>query len=363
MNKKRLIALITVVTTIFAGFGKSVESQTIPKEQIKVGMLIDSGNLNDKSFNQGTWEGIERAAKDFSLDSKYLKPLRETEAEDTKAIDTLVELGFNFIVTPGFRFQNAIFKAQEKYKDIKFVLLDGVPSEGGIAGKKAKVADNTVSILFAEHEAAFIVGIATALQIKEGNVGFIGGREIPPVQQFNWGFQQGIKYANSNLGTNIELNSENIIYQGSFSSVAEGKQIAGEMYDRGIKAIFCAAGDLCNGVINEAKERADLGKEAWVVGVDKDQYDNGIYKGKKSVVITSAVKKLDNVTYNMIKDATEGKFQGGKTLIYDAKNDGIGIPKENPNLTADTIKKVDEIYGKIKSGDIKVSAQKGDLIN
>lgn len=362
MNKKRLITLVAVVTTIFAGFGKSAESQTIRKEHIKVGMVTDSGNIDDKSFNQGTWEGIERATKDFSLDSKYLKPLRETEAEYTKAIDTLVNLGFNFIVTPGFTFQTTIFKAQEKYKDIKFVLLDGAPIEGGIAGEKVKVADNTVSILFAEHEAGFIVGVATALQIKEGNVGFIGGMEIQPAQRFNWGFQQGIKYANSNLGTNIELKSENIIYQGSFTNVAAGQQLAAEMYDRGVKAIFCASGNLCSGVLNEAKERASLGKEAWIVGVDKDQYDSGIYKGKKSVVITSAIKNLDNATYNMIKDATEGKFQGGKTLIYDAKNDGVGIPKENPNLTADTMKKVDEIYGKIKSGDIKVSAEKGDLI-
>ena len=362
MDKKRLIALVAVVTTMFAGVGNTAESQTIIKGDVKVGMVTDSNNIDDKSFNQGTWEGIERAAKDFNLDSKYLKSLSETEDEYTKAIDRLVDLGFNFIVTPGFEFQTSIFKAQEKYKDIKFVLLDGSPVEGGIAGEKVKVGDNTVSILFAEHEAGFIAGVATALKMKDGDVGFIGGMETPPVQRFNWGFQQGIKYANSNLGTNIELKSENIIYQGSFTNVAEGQQLAAEMYDRGVKAIFCAAGNLCNGAINEAKERASLGKEAWIVGADKDQYDSGIYKGKQSVVITSAIKNLDSVTYNMIKDATEEKFQGGKILIYDVKNDGVGIPKKNPNLTEDTMKKVDEIYGKIKSGDIKVSAEKGDLI-
>ena len=126
MDKKRLIALVAVVTTMFAGFGNTAESQTIIKEDVKVGMVTDSNNIDDKSFNQGTWEGIERAAKDFNLDSKYLKSLSETEDEYTKAIDRLVDLGFNFIVTPGFVFQTTIFKAQEKYKDIKFVLLDGV---------------------------------------------------------------------------------------------------------------------------------------------------------------------------------------------------------------------------------------------
>ena len=310
-------------------------------------------------LTQGTWEGIERAAKDFSLDSKYLKPTEATEAQYTQAIDNLVDSGFNFIVTPGFNFETAIFKAQEKYKDIKFVILDGVPKSGE---GKVKVADNTISILFAEHEAGFVAAVATALQIKEGNVGFIGGMEIPPVQRFNWGFQQGIKYANANLGTKIELKPENVIYQGSFNNVAAGQKLAAQMYDRGVKAIFVAAGEVGVGAINEAKKRAFSGKEAWIVGVDRDQYDSGIYMDNKSVILTSAVKNIDNATYDMIKDATEGKFQGGKTLIYDVKNDGVGIPKENPNLTADTMKKVNEVYGKIKSGDIKVSAEKGDLI-
>lgn len=365
MNKKRLIdiiASVVVVAIIFVICGKNVEAETTINEEIRVGMVTNVDGISDNSFHEGTWNGIERAAKDFNLDSRYLKASEETEEAYIKAIGTLVDSGFNFIVTPGVEFETTIFKAQEKYKDINFVLLDGVPIAGGIAGRKPKITNNTVSILFQEQEAGFVAAVATALKIKEGNVGFIGGMEIPPVQRFNWGFQQGIKYANNNLGTKIELQPENVIYQGSFNNVAAGQQLAAEMYDRGVKAIFSAAGAVGTGAINEAKARASLGEAVWIVGVDTDQYDKGIYRGKESVIITSAIKRIDDATYNMIKDELDSKFQGGKALIYDVKNDGVGIPKENPNLTADIMKKVDEVYGKIKSGDIKVSAEKGDLI-
>ena len=99
------------------------------------------------------------------------------------------------------------------------------------------------------------------------------------------------------------------------------------------------------------------------LGADSDQYDVGKYMNNKSVILTSAIKKVDNAAYDMIKDAVDSKFPGGKILMYDVKNDGIGIPKENPNLSENTIKKVNEIYEKMKSGDIKVSAEKGDLID
>lgn len=364
MNKKRLIATIAtvaIVATVFAGCGKKEPATPEKgKETVKVGMVTDSGTIDDKSFNQGTWDGVKRAGADLKLETKYLKPAGQTEADYIKEIGNLIDAGYKFIVTPGFKFETAIFKAQEKYKDAKFVLLDGAPKEK--PDSAGSVANNAVSIFFAEHEAGFMAAIATALQLKEGKVGFIGGMEIPPVQKFNWGFQQGVKYANDNLGTKIVLEKDNVIYQGSFDNVAAGQQMAAQMYDRGVKAIFCAAGGVGVGAINEAKTRANSGKEAWIVGVDSDQYTDGIYKEKKSVVITSAVKKIDNSTYDMIKEATEGKFQGGKTLTYDAKNDGVGIPKENPNLSADTMKKVDEIFAKVKSGDVKVAGEKGDLI-
>ncbi|MET3194527.1 BMP family ABC transporter substrate-binding protein [Bacillus sp. OAE603] len=337
--------------------GKDVEGA------FKVGMVTDSGTIDDKSFNQGTWEGIKAGAKDLSFnekkDTKYLKPSGSTEADYLKEIGNLHDAGFKFIVTPGFKFETAIFKAQDKYKDDKFVIIDGTPHSGDF---KPVVKDNTVSIFFAEHEAGYLAGIATAVQLKTGDVGFIGGMEIPAVQKFNWGFQQGVKYANENLGTSISLKAQNVIYQGSFDNVAAGQQIAAQMYDRGVKAIFTAAGGVGIGAITESKARAKAGKEAWVIGVDVDQYSEGIYEGNKSTILTSAMKDVSKAASDMMKAEKDGKFPGGQTLIFDAKNDGIGLPKENPNLSKETLTKVEEVFGKIKSGEIVVASEKGDLI-
>lgn len=328
-------------------------------KDFKVGMVTDAGTIDDKSFNQGTWEGAEKAAKELGLEAKYLKPAGTTEADYMKEIGNLYDAGFRFIVTPGFKFSTAIYKAQDKYKDAKFVLIDASPDDGK---GNFVVGPNTVSIFYAEHESGFLAGIATALEVKEGDVGFIGGMKIPPVQKFNWGFQQGVKYANDNLGTKITIKKENVVYQGSFDNVAAGTQLAAQMYDRGVKVIFAAAGGVGVGAIQEAKTRGEAGKDVWIVGVDGDQYKDGLKKDGKSIILTSAMKKVDVSAYDMVKAEVDGLFPGGKTLMFDAKNDGIGLPADNPNLSDDTIAKVGELFNKLKSGEITVKAEQGDLL-
>lgn len=327
----------------------------------KLGMVTDSGTIDDKSFNQGTWEGVKKAGDEFGYESKYLKPAGKTEADYLKEIGNLYDAGFKYITCPGFMFSTAIFKAQDKYKDAKFVLIDASPAD---ADGKSVVGSNTVSIFFAEHESGFLAGVAAAVQIKEGDFGFIGGMEIPAVQKFNWGFQQGIKYANDNYGTKISIKAENVVYQGSFDNVAAGQQLAAGMYDKGVKVIFAAAGGVGVGAINEAKTRVSAGKEVWVVGVDVDQFADGIYDktSGKSIILTSATKKVDQAAYDMVKANKDGKFPGGQTLTFDAKNSGIGLPAKNPNLSDDTVSKVNDVLKKIQSGEIKVAAEQGGLI-
>jgi len=361
--KKKLIALTlsALMVTGLVGCGKGTGSTDggDKKVDLKVGMVTDAGTIDDKSFNEGTWKGIEKAQKDLKVETSYLKPSGTTEAEYMKEIGNLYDTGYKFIVTPGYKFETAIFNAQDKYKDAKFVIIDGNPHNGDY---NPVVKENTIAIFFAEEQSGFLAGIAAAVELKEGQFGFIGGMQIPAVQKFNWGFQQAIKYANENLGTKIELKAENVIYQGSFDNVAAGQQLAATMYDKGVKAIFTAAGGVGVGAISEAKQRAANGKEAWIIGVDVDQYSEGIYEGNKSIILTSAVKKIDTATFDMIKDELDGKFQGGKTLIFDVTNNGVGIPEENPNLKEDTTKKVDEIFGKVKGGEIKVNNVADGLI-
>ena len=356
---KKIIAMALTTVVAMSVVGCSSDVSEGNGTGLKVGMVTDAGTIDDKSFNQGTWEGILKTVNDFEVDSNYLKPAGTTESDYLKEIGNLYDTGYKFIVTPGFKFETAVYQAQQKYTDAKFVLLEGSPHNGD---NNAVVGDNTVSIYFADEHAGFLAGVAASLELGEGDLAFIGGMEIPPVQRFSWGYQQGIKYANENLGTNMTLKEENIMYQGSFDNSAAGQQIAAQMYDKGVKAIFCAAGGVGVGVINEAKTRSLSGKEAWVIGVDVDQYSDGIYDGEKSVILTSAIKRIDVAAYDMIKNEIEGNFPGGQTLTFDAVNDGIGIPEENPNLSKETTDKVKEVFNKIKDGNIKVSDKNGDLL-
>jgi basic membrane protein A and related proteins len=367
--KKKLIALTlsALMITGLVGCGNSGEGSNTEdsKTDLKVGMVTDSGTIDDKSFNQGTWEGILKAHDELGIDNNYIKPAGTTEADYMKEIGNLYDTGYKFIVTPGYKFETAIFQAQDKYPDAKFVIIDGSPNNGKTGAENvAKVGENTIAIYFAEQEAGFLVGVAAALELKEGDLGFIGGMQIPAPQKFNWGFQQGIKYANENLGTNMTIKEENVIYEGTFDNVAGGQQLAATMFDRGVKAIFTAAGGVGVGAINEAKARAANGEEAWIIGVDVDQYDDGIYNEaeNKSIILTSAVKKVDTASFDMIKDELDGNFKGGQTLTFDAKTGGVGIPEENPNLSKETQDKVAEVFEQIKEGKIVVSDQKDGLI-
>ena len=366
-----MLLILLAVGVVFTGCSKKTEEKVAETETkavveeekapaLKVGMVTDAGTIDDKSFNQGTWEGILKAEKDLGIQSKYLKPVGTTEADYLKEIGNLVDAGYKFLVTPGFKFETSIFEAQDKYPDVKFVLLDGTPHNADYS--VFKTGENTVPIFFAEHESGFVAGLAASLQIKEGEMGFIGGMEIPAVQKFNWGFQQGVNYANENFDTSIVMKAENIVYQGTFSDVAAGQQIAAQMFDKGVDAIFCAAGGVGVGAINEAKSRAKAGKGGWIIGVDVNQYAEGIYEGEKSIILTSAMKRIDVAAYDMIKAELDGKFPGGETLTFNAANNGVGIPPENPNLDADVEAKVADVFKEIQSGAFVVSAEQGDLI-
>lgn len=354
--KKRILACMLSLVVAGSMIGCSSTGEETSKDQIRVGMVTDAGDIDDKSFNQGTWEGVEKAEEELGVEINYLKPAGETEAEYNIEIGNLYDAGYNLVICPGFKFETSIYSMQEKYQDAKFVIIDGSPNDGQ---GNSLVAENTVSIFFAEHEAGFLSGLAAALQLKEAELGFIGGMEVSSVQKFNWGFQQGITYANENLGTNVSIKEENVVYSGSFTDAALGQQLAAQMYDSGVKAIFVAAGSVGIGAINEAKTQVAAGKEAWVIGVDSDQYEDGIYdvENNKSVVLTSAIKKVNEAAYQIIEAELAGKFNGGETIVFDASNDGVGIPEENPNLSEDTIAKVSEVYELVKNGEISVRAE------
>ncbi len=360
MRKVIVTMFMVVISASIVLTGCTKKAEEPKKEVLKVGMVTDSGSIDDKSFNQGSWEGILDAEKEFGIEVKYLQPVAKNTADYFKEIQNLYDAGFKFIITPGFMFETAIFMAQEKYPDAKFVLIDGTPHNEDYS--VFKLGSNVVSAVFAEHESGFLAGVAASLQLKEGEFGFIGGQEIPAVQKFNWGFQQGIIYANENKGTSITIKPENIIYQGTFNDVAAGGVLGAAMYDKGVDAIFIAAGSVGQGTINEAVNRVKTGEKVWAIGVDRDQYSEGAYGDGQSVILTSAIKKLTASSYDMIKAELNGTFPGGESLVFSIANDSVGLAATNPNLDASVEAEVAEIIEMIKKGSLIVSSEQGNLV-
>lgn len=360
--KKRTLSVLLSALLMVSVFSACKSETPAPGENgteptanaVKVGMVTDSGTIDDKSFNQGTWEGIEKASNDFGLEIKYLKPGGQTQADYIKEISNLYDAGYRLIITPGFKFSDAVAEAQDKYPDCKFVIIDTEPT--------GKTGTNTVSIYFKEEQSGFIAGLAAALELKTGDFGFIGGMQIPSVQKFSWGYQQGIKYANDNYGTTVTMKEENFVYQGSFDNSPAGQQLAATMYDRGVKCIFIAAGTTGVGAINEVKSRRLAGEDVWGIGVDSDQYAAGLYDDTHSAIITSATKRVDVAAYQMIEQELNSTFPGGQVLRLDASSGSVGLPDENPNLSKDTTDKAAEVFEKIKSGEITVQDTADGLI-
>ncbi len=326
--------------------GSAETSETL----LKVAMTTDSGTIDDKSFNQGTWEGIELYREENgTIETKYIKPEGQAEADYLNAFADLIDAGYEVIFSPGFKFETAVYKAQDQYPDVKFVILDGAPNNGD---GTAVINENSESIVFAEHESGFYAGVVAALTSKTGKVGFVGGMEIPAVQKFGYGYVAGVAYANEKFGTTTEVTQYK--YQGSFDDVTGGQQVAGSFYDSGCDIVFHAAGGVGVGVINEGKARRAAGDDVWVIGVDVDQYNEGLMDDNTSVILTSAMKDLGSAAYSTIDDIINGDFKGGQVVTFDSKNNGVGLPKENPNLSEDVITKYDEVYAQVAGGEITV---------
>lgn len=351
--------LVGVVTTLTGCKNEIKETST---NELKVGMVTDSGSIDDKSFNQGAWEGIVKYNNDNpDSEIQYIQPNGETIQDYLEAIDNLALSGTEVIVLPGFKFEEALGKAQERYPEITFIAIDAEPLvkyDNGIP--VYGIAKNTVSIFFAEQQASFLTGIASALETQTNKVAFLGGMEVPAVQKLGWGFVAGIAYANANLGTNVEI--IDYIYQGTFTDLDAGKSISAGMYDKGADVIFAAAGAVGVGAISESKTRAESGENVYIVGVDVDQYDEGLLTNGQSTILTSAMKYLGEATYNQIDAYVKGEFEGGQRILMDISIDGVGLPQSNPNLSEKTIEEINAVVDLIKQGTIKVPKTKEELV-
>ena len=314
---KKLFSMLTVLLLAFV----LVSCTT---KQYEVAMITDTGDIDDGSFNQGTWEGIKRYAKDNKVSHKYYKPGGETVSDYTTAIDLAVKNGAKIVITPGFYFEAPILEAQDKYPDVKFVLLDGTPNNGDFDGTYVeKIGDNTLSIMFKEEQAGFLAGYST---YKEGykKLGYMGGIAVPAVVRFGIGWVAGAYYAAKEAGDmTYKYNADRYVYLGSFGPNDQFKNQAAGWYANDVDVIHAAAGGAGFSVMAAAEELTNK----WVVGVDSDQADDS------ETVLTSAFKAVGQAAYLALGDFYADKFPGGKQWNLGVEDDAADIPFETSRFT------------------------------
>lgn len=343
--KKTLSILLSCVL----GFGlvacnNSSSSDESSSEGKEIAMITDIGTIDDKSFNQGAWEGIVAYAEKNNITHEYYKPAEQSTDAYLASIDLAVKGGAKVVVTPGYLFEEPIYIAQDKYPDVNFILIDGNPHDK--SGKDYKTNKNTVGIIFAEEQSGYLAGYAA---VKDGytKLGFIGGMAVPAVTRFGYGFVQGADDAAKEMG--IDKVDMKYHYTGGFDATPEVQALASSWYTDGTEVIFACGGAVGNSVMSAAK--AIDGKK--VIGVDVDQ------NSESDTVITSAMKSLSSAVTQTLEEYYNDKFPGGESLVLGADKDGVKLPMETSKFEKFTQADYDKVYKDLADGKIKL--QKDDV--
>lgn len=303
----------------------------------KVGFVTDEGGISDQSFNQGVWEGLEKAKTDFGVSISFQES--NIAADYAPNIETLIDDGNQLVVAAGFKLGDAMLEAAKANPDVKFAIIDMAYED---------TPSNLLGIMFKAEQPSFLVGYIAALTTETNKVGFVGGIESNIIDGFDYGFHAGVNYGAKELGKEITIERQ---YVASFTDAAKGKSIATNMYQQGADVVFHAAGGAGDGVIEAAQEQ-----DKWAIGVDRDQN----YLAPKNV-LTSAMKRADVAIYNLIKLEAEGKeFPGGTTMTFGLQDDGaVDIaPTSADNVKKEILDKIPELKEKIIKEEIKVPYNK-----
>lgn len=338
-------ALVAFLAIALVGCGNTTQegepTGSTGECEFTVGLVTDTGGIDDRSFNQSAWEGLSRWAEEAGATDciSYLQSSAETDYEPN--LRQFGDDGTNLIIAVGYLFDNAIKTIAPDYPESHFLVIDTTSD-----------LENVASAVFASEQGSFLVGVAAALKAQEmgsTTVGFIGGMESDLIMAFQAGYEQGVAAVDPEMTIYVD-------YANSFDDVAIGQSLAQKQYDAGASVIYHAAGNVGNGVINEAQERVNAGTEVWVIGVDRDQYEDGkLEGGESSVILTSMIKRVDNATYTVAKAASEGNFVG-EIHTYDITEEGVGAEvTEGRNLTAEMIETINGYKDQIVNGEVTVS--------
>jgi basic membrane protein A len=343
---KEMKKFTTVAMLAVAGLSLVLSSCGTPTYEIA--LITDVGDIDDKSFNQGSWEGVVEFAQENNKTYQYYRPTAIGTDPYLAAIELAVENGAKVIVTPGFLFETPIFFAQDEFEDTRFILLDGVPNDGnwgGANGPEFRTEDNVMSILYAEEQAGFLAGYAA---VREGyrSLGFMVGMAVPAVVLFGIGFAQGANVAATELNLGADAVSLRYHYTGDFAATTKNRTTADTMFQQGVEVIFAAGGAVGQSVMAAA---AAANKK--VIGVDINQ------GGDSPTVITSALKGLGASVQQALAEFFAGEFRGGETVVFNASNDGVGLPTDSESFrfTTFTIAQYDAIFAKLANGTVTVN--------
>ncbi|UTR09123.1 BMP family ABC transporter substrate-binding protein [Evansella sp. LMS18] len=302
-------------------------------------MVTDVGGVDDRSFNESAWDGLQEFGADYDVEVDYIQ---SSDASDyAPNLNRLARDNTSISFAIGFLMEDDIREVAQRHEDLNFAIVDTV-----VTDDDGNTLPNLANITFAEHEGSFLVGVVAGLQTENDHVGFIGGVESPLIKKFENGFKAGVLSVNPDAEISIQ-------YAQDFNDASRGQQIADTMYGNGADVIYHAAGGTGNGVFTEAIDRARNGENVWVIGVDQDQHAQGQWDDG-NVTLTSMVKRVDQAVYQVSEMTMEGNFPGGDILEFGLEDQGVGIAETTDNVEQESLDAVEDYKQQILDGDIEV---------
>ncbi len=346
----RLIALLMALALVLAACGGDDTAETTTAED---GGLIcevtDVGGVDDKGFNASAWAGAQRAAADFGAEAKVLESQAETDYEVN--LNSFIDDDCDLIVTVGFLLGDATQTAANANPEESFTIVDFAYDEGVIENNNVK------GLVFNTDEAAFLAGYAAAAVTETGVVGTFGGINIPPVTIFMDGFVRGVRYYNSEKGTDVQVlgwdpDTQEGSFTNNFESLDDGRAFAQSLVDEGADIVMPVAGPVGLG---SAALASELGTFS-IVGVDVDGFEAD--SNNAGVYLTSVLKRIDNAVYAASDDALNGSFDGS-LYIGTLENEGVGIAPFHDKadmVSSELQAELDQLQADIISGAVDIKS-------
>lgn len=344
--KRGIAILMVLLVGLVPLFSVSAQDSLIES----VCLVTDVGKVNDGTFNEFAFDGMDAAADDFDLESTFIETTAQTDYEAN--IQTCLDSGFDVIVTVGFLIADATLAAAEENPDVYFIGVDQGFEEA---------PENLVGVQFREDQSGFLAGALAALMTESGTVAGVYGVPVPAVVKFQNGYEQGAKY----IDPDIDVRS---VFIQSFVDPAAGAEAAGQLISEGADVIFGAGGQTGSGAIQAAAAEG-----VYVIGVDQDEYFTTFGEGESpgaEYLISSAVKRVDQGVYLSLESLVNGdaeEFYGdGGNRVFSAENDGIGFaPSHDAEVPEEVTEQLNEILEGLKDGSIETGVDpiSGELLS